>query len=106
MLRFKNGPLATINIGWFSKDLIQSIYVYGTANNISVRMSPQSSLRLIWGDIKKRLRQFEDDPYYAELKYFVECSRGNVNPTPSVEDGLSNLQVISTAYKNAYDLTE
>ena len=106
MLRFKNGPLATINVGWFSKDLIQSIQVYGTANNISVRMSPQSSLRFIWGDIKKRLHQFEDDSYYAEVKYFVQCSRDNVNPTPSVEDGLSNLQVISTAYKNAYELTE
>jgi predicted dehydrogenase len=106
MLRFKNGPLATMNVGWFSKDLVQSIQVCGTANNVSVCMAPQSRLHLICGDIKKRLHQFTDDPYYAELRYFAECLRRDVNPTPSAEDGLSGLQVISAAYRNAHELTE
>lgn len=100
-LKFKKGPLATIEVGWFSKDFIQSIQIFGTAKNIQVRFPSPSIIGIVWNDVKRKLGRHNHDPYYSELKYFVECLRKDELPHPSGEEGLRNLQIISLAYKNA-----
>ncbi len=100
MLKFKSGPVATVNVGWFSKDFIQNIQVCGTAKSLCIHLSPPSILSLVWADIKRKLGKFEHDSYYTELKYFVECLRKDIVPLPSGKEGLTDLQVISMAYEN------
>ncbi len=104
ILKFRTGPLATINVGWFSKDLIQSIQICGTAKNLSMHLSPPSISHLIFRDIRRKLGIFKYDSYYTELKYFVECLWNDASPSPSGEEGLSDLQVISMAYKHSHNL--
>ncbi len=105
ILRFKNGPIATIKAGWFSKDFQQSIQVCGTAKNLWMRISPLSKLGIVWRDIKTKFGKLGHSSNYRELAYFIECLQSDVSPVPSGEEGLMDLRVISMAYKNAFKLS-
>jgi predicted dehydrogenase len=39
-------------------------------------------------------------PYVKEVEHFVECIQHDLSPTPSGEDGLKDLEAISSAYRN------
>lgn len=106
VLKFKNGPLATVKVGWFSKDYIQSIQICGTAKNFSARLSNPGTLAKVWRDLKKKIGLYDFDPYYLELKHFVNCLRKDENPVPSAEDGLLTLHIISQGYENAEKASE
>lgn len=103
MLNFQNGPIATVKVGWFSKDHMQSVQICGTAKNMWVLISPKSSLGTIWGDIKRRFGFHNHDPYYSELEYFVSCLQREEQPQPSGDDGLRCLRLISQAYEKAFE---
>jgi predicted dehydrogenase len=100
LLKFKNGPLAIVKVGWFSKDFLQSIQLYGTAKNLCVPISNSKMLGKVWKDFKKKIGLRNFDPYYLELKYFVNCLQKGVDPVPSEKEGLSNLRLISLAYES------
>lgn len=100
-LRFKNGPIAIVNAGWFSRDRISLINICGTSKNVALQVAPSSSLGLIWTGIKKKLGWLNDDSDYLGLKNFVECLHNDESPHPSGEEGLVNLQIIEAAYRNA-----
>lgn len=101
VLKFKDGPVATINVGWFSKDFVQSIQICGTAKNGYVRISSPNFIGLIWKDLRKKLGWLSQDHFYLELKYFVECLQKDEPPNPTGKEGLLDLQVVSIAYENA-----
>lgn len=101
ILKYKNGPLASIRVGWFSKGFFQSVQVCGTAKNVSLNLAPLSIFRVISGDIKTKLGWHKNKSIYSEIEYFIDCLRKDVNPSPSGEDGLRDLQVIELAYKTA-----
>jgi predicted dehydrogenase len=98
-LKFKDGPFATINVGWFSKDFMQSIQICGTAKNLWIPISPTSALVKVWRDFKRKIGWYNYDPYYSELKYFVQCLQKDEKPIPSEEDGLKCLRLVSLAYE-------
>ncbi|MEM5853665.1 MAG: Gfo/Idh/MocA family oxidoreductase [Candidatus Aenigmatarchaeota archaeon] len=100
VLKFKNGPLATVKVGWFSKDYMQSIQICGTAKSLTANLSQHGVWTRVWSDIKKKIGLCGCDPYYLELKYFVNCLRNDENPVPSAEDGLTTLRIISQAYES------
>jgi len=104
ILHFKDGPLATVKVGWFSKHNTQSIHICGTAENLLVRLSPSSTTATIWKDLKRKAGMFQQDPFYLELEYFVECLQKDEPPNPSGEEGLNDLRIISLAYKNMQKL--
>ncbi|MEM2292084.1 MAG: Gfo/Idh/MocA family oxidoreductase [Nitrososphaerota archaeon] len=106
VLKFKNGPLATVKVGWFSKDCMESIQICGTAKNSMVLLSNSKVWTKVWSDIKKKIGLRSCDPYYSELVHFVNCLRKDENPIPSAEDGLKTLHIISRAYESAEKLTE
>ncbi|NWF86644.1 Gfo/Idh/MocA family oxidoreductase [Candidatus Bathyarchaeota archaeon] len=99
MLKFKNGPIATVKVGWFSKNHTQSIQICGTAQNLWMRISPQSSLGIIWNDVKRKFGLQNSSPYYLELEHFVSSLQKDKQPRPSGDDGLRCLRVISRAYE-------
>jgi len=100
LLKFRKGPLATVKVGWFSKDFIQSIQLCGTAKNLYVSVSDSKVLGKIWKDLKRKVGLYNSDPYYLELKYFVNCLQRDEDPVPSEKEGLKCLRLISSAYES------
>jgi len=105
-LRFKDGPIATVNVGWFSKDSRVSIELYGTVKHASIVRSSPSVLDTVIDDIRRKLGKIEHsiERYYRELQYFVDCVSSDTPPSPTGEEGLSDLRIISKAYENAFQL--
>jgi predicted dehydrogenase len=103
VLMYNGGPVATVKVGWFSKEIMQSVQVFGTAKNISVGISPSSTLRIVWKDLKSKLGWHSCSPNFLELEYFVKCLLNDEQPEPSGEDGLRCLQVVSLAYENSFE---
>jgi len=100
LLKFRKGPLATVKVGWFSKDFIQSIQLCGTARNLYVPISGSKALGKIWKDLKRKVGLYNSDPYYLEIKYFVNCLQRDENPVPSEKEGLKSLRLILSAYES------
>jgi len=101
VMKFKKGPLATLKVGWFSKDFMQSIQLCGTAKNLFVDISNSSILKRVLSDFKKKMGLRNFDPYYLELVHFIRCLQKDEDPSPSGEDGLKCLRLISMAYESA-----
>jgi predicted dehydrogenase len=99
MLKFKNGPIASVKVGWFSRDFIQSIQICGASKNLGLNVYPLPPSKLIWNDVKRKLGQSDDGPNYLELEYFVNCVQNDEQPNPSGDDGLRCMQVVSQAYE-------
>lgn len=104
IIRFKNGPLAVVNAGWFSKEATASISINGTSNNFARIISPRSRKSLIWSDLKKKLGLNARSSSLEELKYFIDTIKKGENPSPSGEEGLIGLQTVAMAYKNSYQI--
>jgi len=101
MLKFKNGPVATVKVGWFSKDFMQSVQVCGVAKNLWVRISPLSPSEIVWKDVKRKFGGNKANPNFLLLEYFVKCLQKDEQPRPSGEEGLRCMQVVSRAYEKA-----
>lgn len=106
LLKFKDGPIATVNVGWFSKDPQVSVELYGTVKHASIVRSSPSVLDTVTDDIRRKLGKIERsiERYYKELQYFVDCVSSDTPPNPTGEEGLSDLKIVSMAYENAFQL--
>jgi len=98
-IRFGTGTLGLVNFGWFSQATEIKVEIFGTVGNQCVRKKSEGALptkiiQILKGDVNK------SSGHYNELKYFVDCIRHNLNPYPSVRQGLRDLEIISLAYKN------
>ncbi len=103
LLRFRDRLLATITVGWFSKDPKVSVELYGTVKHASVVRSSPSVVRIIADDLRRKVGKIERslDRYFKELQYFVDCVNTDISPSPSGEEALQDLRIISMAYENA-----
>ena len=106
LLKFKDGPIATVKVGWFSKDPRISLELYGTVKHASIVRSSPSVLDTVTDDVRRKLGKIERsiESYYKELQYFVDCVSSDTPPSPNEEEGLSDLKIISMAYENAFQL--
>lgn len=104
VLKFKDGPVATVKVGWFSTGFLQSLQVCGTAKNMLIKMSPQSTSKIFRMGIARRFGLTNNDSNYLKLARFVSCLQKDEQPQPSGEEGLRSLRVISSAYKNATNI--
>lgn len=98
VMKFKNGTLATINVGWFAKYHKVQVDLYGTVNHASATHQSPSLLDYA----KKIFKRNTSSIFYKELEYFVNCLNSDTTPSPSGEEGLEDLRLISTAYKNTF----
>lgn len=100
-IHFKNGPLAMIKAGWFSKRQVGEVHIYGTSNAASIVTFPKGRLNMITGDLKKNLGIHTQNPGLGELNSFVDCVVSDTTPSPSGEDGLLDIKIITLAYQNS-----
>ena len=56
---FKKGLIASLKVGWFSNDFLQSIQICGTAANISIQIAPQQTIGIIWIEFSISLFHYE-----------------------------------------------
>jgi len=59
--------------------------------------------RIIADDLSSKVGKIERslDRYFKELQYFVDCVNTDISPSPSGEEALQDLRIISMAYENA-----
>lgn len=103
LARFKSGPVAVINVGWFSQEYQLKVELLGTVKHAVAQNAPPnpilSALQLLTTKSSKFWR-----PYVAELMSFINCIRQDSPPSPSGDDALKDLKVIAVAYKNSIQL--
>lgn len=100
ILKFRDGPLATVKAGWFSRDFLLSLQVCGTAKSGLYCIYPESTLRVVWKGVARKFGLNSIDHCYLGTKHFVECLQKDELPQPSGEEGLQCLKVVSSAYEN------
>lgn len=96
LLKFKNGTIGILNVGWFARYRRVQVDLYGT-----VRHSSATSQLSLLDYIKKIFRGNASTTFYKELEYFVNCISSDITPSPSGEEGLEDLRLISLAYQHA-----
>lgn len=103
LLKFKNGTIANVSVGWFSSDPRVSVELFGTVKNVSIVRSSPDVLHTIVDDVRRKLGKIAQSgqSYYRELQYFVDCIGSDTPPHPSGEEGLSDLKIVKLAYENA-----
>jgi predicted dehydrogenase len=106
VLTFKDGPVATVKVGWFSTRFLQSLQVCGTAENMLVQIAPQSPSKIVRMGIARKFGFINNDPNFLKLAHFVSCLQKDEQPQPSGEEGARSLRVISSAYKNASNISK
>ncbi len=103
-MRFKKGPIGLIKAGWFSKKACGTISLNGTSANFSIVTSPKSRRSIIKNDLKRTLGIGVQTNFFAELRHFVDCLQNDVRPSPSGEEALLDIKIISMAYENSHKL--
>jgi predicted dehydrogenase len=101
LLKFKEGPIACVKVGWFSQDFLQSLQICGTSKNMLYKLAPQSTWKIVSKGISNKIGIERGSSNYLKLEHFVECLQRDEQPQPSGEEGLRSLQVISSAYEKA-----
>lgn len=104
MLKFKQGQVVIINVGWFSQQTQVKLEVYGTAGHaIASHASPGKIKTAIQLMLRKTPSYYA--PYFGELQHFVDCLQNSCQPQPSGEEALKDLEVIEKAYANQIRLS-
>ena len=101
---FASGTTAIINVGWFSQKSVTGVDVFGTISHASSYHSPPSkvitAIQLLLGRTPKFFI-----PYMEEVSHFVNCIKEDLQPSPSGEDALKDIETIKRAYKNEIRLS-
>lgn len=103
--KFASGPVAVVNVGWFSMERQLKVELLGTVEHASVRYVPPNRIVTAAQLLLTNFCKFYL-PYFRELKHFVHCVRNDLQPSPSGNDALKDLETISLAYKNEIVLKE
>jgi len=98
IVKCKSGTTVTLNVGWFARYHRVQVDLYGTVKHVSATSKSPSLIDYA----KKIFRSDTSSGFYKELEYFVNCVSSDVTPIPSGEEGLEDLKLISTAYKNTF----
>lgn len=102
-IEFEKGISAVVNVGWFSPYRLIGVELYGTAKHL-IEISRPPTLIDYAESIIKRQSLSEAAAFRKELQYFVDCLESETSPSPSAEEAVKSLEVISAAYKNAIEL--
>lgn len=103
LAKFKSGALAVINVGWFSQSYKLAIEVFGSVSNAYAEHTSSNPIMTVAQALTTGTTKLHW-PHLAELQHFVHCLSNDLNPSPSGEEGLKDLQAITQAYKNQFSL--
>ncbi len=96
---FESGTTAIINVGWFSQKAATRVDFFGTvAHTSGYRSSPNKAITAIQLLLGRTPRFFV--PYLKEISHFIRCIEEDIQPSPSGEDAVKDLETITRAYKN------
>ena len=100
---FTSGTTAIINVGWFSQKNAIGVELFGTVAHASgYHHSPSKVITAIQLLLGRTPKFFV--PYRKEVSHFFHCIKEDIQPSPSGEDGLKDLEAIAQAYKNQISL--
>jgi predicted dehydrogenase len=102
VLKFKNGTVGTVNAGWFSTSHCVQADLFGTVKH-SLASSKSAS---VLDYVRNVLGKAPSTTFSKELEYFANCILTNVQPEPSVEEGLHVQKLIAKAYDNPFSFEE
>ena len=100
--KFLSGTTTIINVGWFSRKTAVGVELFGTAAHassyrfsLSKLAKARAAIQLLLGRTPKFFA-----PYLKEVSHFVHSIEQDLQPSPSGEDALKDLETIARAYKN------
>jgi len=101
LVGFESGTTAIINVGWFSQEAAIGIALHGTVDHAIFFQHSQNkvttAINLILGKTPKFFV-----PYLREISHFVDSMREDIQPMPSSDDALKDLEVIAKAYASRH----
>lgn len=100
LAKFKSGTRAVINVGWFLQGYQLKVEMYGTVGQAIKEHKTGSRVKTAVQMLTRGYSNFYK-PHFDELQYFADCLIHDISPSPSGEEGLRDLQAISSAYNNA-----
>lgn len=103
LAKFESGPVAVIDVGWFSQGYTLKIDFLGSIATTSAEHSPSNKFLTAIQMLATGRSKFYQ-PHFDELQYFLNCLISDLSPSPSGQDGLKDLEAISQAYNNQIHL--
>lgn len=103
-IKFKHGPIATVNAGWFSLETNVKVELFGTVKSVSLAYKPEGLCSRILQFLRRK-QPTQLSLFHNELNYFIDCIIKNHAPSPSATDGLKDLEIIALAYENIVNHT-
>jgi len=100
MAKFASGPVAVVNVGWFSMEGQLKVELLGTVKHALVCHPPPQNRIITAMQLLTKKYSKHHLPHLRKLEYFVHCVRHDLPPSPSGNDALKDLETISLAYKN------
>jgi predicted dehydrogenase len=115
---FNSSIKGIINMGWYQKTIYPkfdfNMMLHGNAGylsiadfrpkNLYVHAVKEGTKNLLRRFIGKKIRPlsytYYYEPFYKELKYFLDCVKYDSNPTVSAIDGLKTIELIEKVYRN------
>jgi predicted dehydrogenase len=101
--RFESGTTAIINVGYFSQKYQLKVELLGTVEHAIANNIPPNRIIAAAQMLIMNTSTFWQS-YSAELEHFISCVAKDVQPHPSGNDGLKDLEAIEAAYKNSINL--
>ncbi|WNZ29239.1 MAG: Gfo/Idh/MocA family oxidoreductase [Candidatus Bathyarchaeota archaeon] len=101
--KFDSGTTAVISAGWFSQAFNLGVDCYGSVNHAFAKHRSPNRLIAATQMLTTGMSDFHR-PHFDELNYFARSLLADIRPTPSGNDGLKDLEVISWAYQNSMGL--
>ena len=103
LAKFAAGQTAIINVGWFSRESQIKVELLGTVKHAFAAHNPQNRIITALQLLTTKSCKY-NLPYLRELEHFVHCVRHDLQPSPSGNDALKDLETISLAYTNGRTL--
>jgi len=104
-LRFKQGQIVVITVGWFSQQNQVKLEVYGTVGHEVASHNPPDKIKTAIQLMLRKTPSFYKS-YLNEIQHFIDSIQKDQQPQPSGIDCLKDLQVIEKAYKNTIKLDQ
>jgi predicted dehydrogenase len=101
--KFESGTTGVINVGWFSQEYQFGVSLLGSVAHASALHRPDNILVAASQMLTTGTSTFHW-PHLVELRYFTNCVIQDLNPAPSGQDGLRDIEAIHQAYKNSENL--
>ena len=99
MAKFASGGVASITVGWFSLANETKVELLGTVQHAVAQIKKQNKMLTAMQMLLTNSSNYYK-PHLREIEYFVHSLINELQPSPSAEDALKDLEAISLAYKN------